>query len=155
MTVKQGVITGISQTLVGSSGLDMVGIIYLSIIFLIIYIYIHMISSLVITFLYVPGVSVLCSDLGLLSQSHHLLLGVWFPPKIMGYCIPTSLLIILTICFAATWLIPALSRFRRPIFIDHHFDESCSAICLRIHLTACLLAEFLYHFLLNHPYVIG
>ena len=48
----------------------MVGIIYLSIIFLIIYI--HMISSLVITFLYVPGVSVLCSDLGLLSQSKSL-----------------------------------------------------------------------------------
>ena len=39
MTVKQGVITGISQTLVGSSGLDMVGIIYLSIIYLVIYIY--------------------------------------------------------------------------------------------------------------------
>ena len=41
MTVKQGVITGISQTLVGSSGLDMVGIIYPSIIYLIIYIYIY------------------------------------------------------------------------------------------------------------------
>lgn len=43
MTVKQGVITGISQTLVGSSGLDMVGICWyhISIKYLSNYIYIY------------------------------------------------------------------------------------------------------------------